>query len=239
VVATKEDMDKLGEIFNHPKLPTKNVVILGGGYIGFHVAEELDKRGVRVKLIEKSASRCQEISAKLKRVAVVQGEGTDRDLLVEEGVPSSDAFIAAAGDESLNILAGLVSKDLGVKENIVLVNRPEYIPLAQSVGIDIAISPLLLAGSRIARFILHSGAVSVALLANEKAQAIEYTAAPTAHITKVGGKGIKLPDGVIMGAIIRDDTVIIPPGDNTVQAGDHVIMVSLSSAIPSVEKLFK
>jgi len=238
IVATKEDMDNLGSIFNHPKLPTKNVVVLGGGYIGFRVAEELDKLGVRVKLIEKSASRCQEISAKLKRVAVVQGEGTDRDLLVEEGVPSSDAFIAAAGDEALNILAGLVSKNLGVTQNIVLVNKPLYIPLAQSVGIDVAISPLLLAGSRITRFILHSGAVSVALLENEQAQAIEFVANTTAHITKGGGKGAKLPEGAIMGAIIRGDTVIIPPGNNTVQPGDHVVVVSLSSAISSVDKLF-
>jgi len=239
VIAAKEDMDDLGGIFNHPKLPTKNVVILGGGYIGLRAAEELDKRGVRIKLIEKSMSRCQEISGKLKRVAVVQGEGTDRDLLTDEGVPSSDAFIAASGDEALNILAGLVAKNLGVARNVVLVNKPEYIPLAQSVGIDVAVSPLLLAGSRITRFILHSGAISTALLENEQAQAIEFIANSTAHITKGGEKGTKLPQGAIMGAIIRGDMVIIPPGDNVVQPGDHVVVVSLPSAISSVEKLFK
>jgi len=239
VLAAKEDMDELGGIFNHPKLPTKNLVILGGGNIGFRVAEELDKRGVRIKIIEKSMSRGQEISGKLKRVAVVQGEGTDRDLLKEEGVPSSDAFIAASGDEALNILAGLVAKNLGVARNVVLVNKPEYIPLAQSVGIDVAVSPLLLAGSRISRFILHGGAISTALLENEQAQAIEFIANSTAHITRGGKKGVKLPQGAIMGAIIRGDMVIIPPGDNVVQPGDHVVVVSLPSAISSVEKLFK
>jgi trk system potassium uptake protein len=239
VIAAKEDMDELGSVFNHPKLPTKTVVILGGGYIGFRVAEELDKRGVQIKLIEKSVSRCQEISGRLKRVAVVQGQGTDRDLLTDEGVPSSDAFIATSGDEALNILAGLVAKNLGVDRNVVLVDNPEYIPLAQSVGIDVAVSPILLAGSRISRFILHSGAISTALLENEQAQAIEFIANSTAHITKGGGKGVKLPQGAIMGAIIRGDMVIIPPGDNAVQPGDHVVVVSLPSVISSVEKLFK
>jgi len=239
VIAAKEDMDELGGIFNHPKLPTKNVVILGGGNIGFRAAEELDKLGVSVKIIEKSMSRCQEISGKLKRVAVVQGEGTDRDLLTDEGVPSSDALIAASGDEALNILAGLVARNLGVARSVVLVNKPEYIPLAQSVGIDVAVSPLLLAGNRITRFILPGGAISATILENKQAQAIEFIANAAAQITKGGEKGVKLPEGAIMGAIIRGDMVIIPPGDNAVQPGDHVVVVSLPSAISSIEKLFK
>lgn len=239
VLTAKKDMDELGAIFNQPKLPTKTVVILGGGHIGFHVAEELEKRGMQVKILEKSATRCQELTARLKRTVVVQDEGTDRDSLIEEGIPSSDAFIAATGDESLNILAGLVAKNLGVSRGVVLVDKPEYIPLAEAVGVDVAVSPLLLCGSRITRFILHGGAVSVALLGNEQAQAIEFIASPTARITKQRGKDVKLPKGAIMGAITHGDTVMIPPGDSIVEPGDHVVIVSLLSAIPSVEKLFK
>lgn len=239
LLAAKKDMDGLGAIFGQPKLATKNVMVFGGGNIGFHVAEELEKRGVQVKLIEKSASRCQEISAKLKRTVVVQGGCPDRDLLIDEGVASSDAFIAATGDEALNILAGLVAKNLGVSRSIVLVDKPEYIPLAEAVGVDVAVSPLLLCGSKIARFILHGGVVSVALLGNEQAQAIEFIASPTARITEQKGKDIELPKEAIMGAITHGDAVIIPPGDNVVEPGDHVVIVSLLSSIPSVVKLFK
>ena len=239
LLAARKDMDELGAIFGQPKPATKSVMIFGGGNIGLHVAEELEKRGVQVKLIEKSASRCQEISAKLKRTVVVQGGGPDRDLLIDEGVASSDAFIAATGDEALNILAGLVAKNLGVSRSIVLVDKPEYIPLAEAVGVDVAVSPLILCGSKIARFILHGGAVSVALLGNEQAQAIEFVASPTARITGQKGKDIKLPKEAILGAIIHGDGVIIPPGDNVVEPGDHVVIVSLLSSIPSVEKLFK
>lgn len=238
VMATKGNWDKTGDFFNHQKQETKNVVILGGGNIGSRVAEELHGH-VQVKLIEKTKSRCEEIKAKLKGVEVVQGEGTDRNLLIEEGVPSSDAFVAAAGDDALNILAGLVvKKELGVPHAVVLVNNPEYIQLAQSVGIDFAVSPLSLAGNRITRYI-HAGAVSVASLGEEKTQAIEFVVSKTAHIIKGGGKPVKLPEGAIMGAIIRGDTAIIPADVNTVQAGDHVVIVSSSSAIPPVEKLFK
>lgn len=239
LLAARKDMDELGADFGQPKLATKNVMVFGGGNVGFHVAEELEKRGVQVKLIEKSASRCQEISTKLKRTVVVQGGDPDRDLLIDEGVASSDAFVAATGDESLNILAGLVAKNLGVSRSIVLVDKPEYIPLAEAVGVDVAVSPLLLCGSKVARFILHGGAIAVALLGNEQAQAIEFIASPTARITEQKGKDIKLPKGAIMGAIARSHVVIIPPGDNAVEPGDHVVIVSLMSSIPSVEKLFK
>jgi len=239
LLAARKDMDELGADFGQPKLATKTVMVFGGGNVGFHVAEELEKRGVQVKLIEKSASRCQEISTKLKRTVVVQGGDPDRALLTDEGVASSDAFVAATGDESLNILAGLVAKNLGVSRSIVLVDKPEYIALAEAVGVDVAVSPLLLCGSKVARFVLRGGAIAVSLLVNEQAQAIEFIVSPTAPITEQKAKDIKLPKGAIMGAIIRSDAVIIPPGDNVVEPGDHVVIVSLLSSIPSVEKLFK
>ncbi|MEA3253835.1 MAG: TrkA C-terminal domain-containing protein, partial [Chloroflexota bacterium] len=254
VLAAKRDMDEIGAIFNQPKLPTKDVVVFGGGNIGFHVAEDLEKRGVQVKLIEKNAARAQEISTKLKRTTVVQGGRPDRDLLVEEGVTSADALVAATGDEALNILAALMAKEQVAKEqkteeqkankravfySIVLVDKPEYIPLAEAVGVDVAVSPLLLCGSKIARFILHGGAVVTTLLGNEQAQASEFIVSATARIVKQKSKDVELPKGAIMGAITHGDTVIIPPGDNTVEPGDHVIIVSLLPSIPSVEKLFK
>lgn len=239
LIAASEDMDEVGATFDQPKVPARTVVIFGAGDIGFHVAEEMEKRGVQVKLIEKSASRSQEISARLKRAVVVQGGGPDRDLLSEEGVASSDAFIAATGDESLNILAGLVAGKLGVSRNIVLVDNPEYISLAEAVGVDVAVSPLLLCANKIARFVLRGGAVSVALLANEEAQAIEFIAGPSARITGKKGEDLELPQGAKIGAIIHGDVVEIPPGDSVVEAGDRVVIVSLLSSIPAVEKLFK
>lgn len=238
VLASREDMDRIGRLFNQRGLPTKNVVIFGGGTVGVRIAQELERRGMQLKLIEKSAERCQELSTELKRTVVVQGGRPDRDLLADEGVASADAFIASTGDEALNIVAGLVAKNLGVARIIVVVDRPEYVGLAETVGLDVAISPVLLAGSKIAHFILHGGAVSVAVLGNEQAEAIEYVVATEAAVTK-SGDGVRVPKGAIMGAIVRGDEVVLPSASTPVQAGDRVIMVSVPSSVPDVEKLFK
>jgi trk system potassium uptake protein TrkA len=239
VFASRKDMDRIGAVFNQPGMPTRNVVVFGGGTVGFHVARELERRGMEIKLIEKSASRSQEVSTQLKRTVVVQGGRPDRDLLADEGVASADAFIASTGDEALNIVAGLVAKRLGVARVIVLVDRPEYIALAETVGLDVAISPVLLAGSKITHFILHGGAVSVALLGNEQAEAIEYVVSSEAAVTKTGDDGVRVPKGAIIGAIVRGDEVILPPGNTSVHARDRVIIVSLLASIPDVEELFK
>ena len=239
ILASKEAMDEVAVMFGLPQRPAKNVVILGGGLIGFRVAEELEKRQVLVKLIESNLNRCQEIATRLEHTVVVHGEGTDRDFLIEERIPSADAFVAASESDEINILCGLLAKNLGVSRSLVLVNKPEYISLAESVGIDTAISPLLLTSRKIARFALHGGVVSTALLGGKQVQAIEFVASPTAHIVERKVKEAGLPKEAIAGAITHNDTVIIPPNDSVVRPGDHLIIISPLSAIPAIEKLFK
>lgn len=237
VLASSDDMDAVGAAFDQPGAPTKTVVIFGGGNVGLQVAQQLEKRGMQLKLIEKSAERCQELSNQLKQTTVVQAGRPDRELLADEGVASADAFIASTGDEALNIVAGVVAKNLGVERIIVLVDRPGYMGLAQSVGLDVAISPVLQAGNKVSRYVLRGGAVGVALLGDEQAEGIEYVVSSGAGITKEGGA--RVPQGAIMGAIVRGNEVILPPGDTRVEPGDRVIMVSELSSVPKVEKLFR
>jgi len=239
LIAARKDMDELGAIFEAPLRSPRTVVIFGGGTIGFNVAESLEKRGVRVKLMEKNAARCQEISSKLKRAVVVQGGRPDRELLVDEGVAHADAFVGATGDESLNILAGLVARDVGVSRNIVVVDEPDYIQLAEAVGVDVAMSPLLLCGSRIAHYVLHGGAESVALLGNEDAQAIEFLVAPNARISMHSISELEWPKQAVLGAIVRGDAVLLPTSTTVVEPGDTVIVAALLDEVAGVERLFK
>jgi len=239
LVAARKDMDQLGAIFEVPRRSPRTVVIFGGGTIGFNVAEALEKRGVQVKLIEKNPARAQELGSKLKRSVVIQGGRPDRDLLADEGVGHSDAFVAATGDESLNILAGLVARDVGVSRNIVIVDEPEYIPLAEAVGVDVAMSPLLLCGSRIAHYILHGGAVSVALLGKEDAQVIEFVVGSNARISKHTVGETEWPKRAVIGAIVRGDSVMTPTDATMIEPGDTVIVAALLDEIPNVERLFK
>ncbi|MDD5509336.1 MAG: Trk system potassium transporter TrkA [Dehalococcoidales bacterium] len=238
LIAAAEFMDELGEMFVQPKRPASSVVILGGGRVGCLVAEGLRERRVPVKIIEKNEDRSQEIAGRLEGTAVVQGDGTDRDFLIEQGVPLADAFVASTESDEVNILSGLLAKSLGISRNLVLVNNPWNIPLAEAVGVDVAASPPLLTARRIARFALHGGAISVAMLGGEQVQAIEFVTGPTAPIAQRSIKEAGLPKGAICGAVVRNNTVIIPPDDSTVQPGDHLIVISPLALIPAVEKLF-
>jgi trk system potassium uptake protein TrkA len=238
VIAPREYIDEIGRMFSEPKHPAKSVVIVGGGRVGILVAEGLKEHGISAKIIEKSQSRCQEIAAKLEGVAVVQGDGTDRDFLIDQGVPTADAFVALTESDELNILSGLLAKNLGVSRNLTLVNKPGNISLAEAVGIDVAASSPLLTARKIAHFVLHGGAISVALLGGEHIKAIEFV---TSSMAPVAGRRIAeagLPKEAIAGAIIRDNTVIIPPNDRVVHASDHIIIISPLTLTPAVERLF-
>jgi trk system potassium uptake protein TrkA len=238
VVAPREFMDEIGEMFAEPQRPAKSVVIMGGGRVGVLVAEGLRERGISVKIIEKNINRCQEIAARLEGIAVVQGDGTDRDFLAEQGVPLADAFVASTESDELNILSGLLAKSLGISRNLILVNNPENISLARAVGVDVAASPPLLTARKIAHFVLHGGAISVALIGGEQVQAIEFVVNPTASIVRHKMAEAGLPNGAIAGAIIRNSTIFIPPKDNIVHPGDHVIIISPLTLTPAVERLF-
>ncbi len=238
VVAPREFIDEIGRMFAEPQRPAKSVVVVGGGRVGIMVAEGLREYGISVKIIEKSQSRCQEIAARLEGITVVQGDGTDRDFLTEQGVPMADAFVASTESDELNILSGLLAKNLGVSRNLTLVNKPGNISLAEAVGVDVAASPPLLTARKIAHFVLHGGAISVALLGGEQVQAIEFVTSPTAPVAGRNIAEAGLPKEAIAGAIIHDNTVTIPPNDRVVHAGDHVIIISPLTLTPAVERLF-
>jgi trk system potassium uptake protein TrkA len=239
LIAPREYMDELGKLFSQPKRPAKRVVIVGGGRIGFLTAEGLQRRGVTVKVIENDVTLCQEIAAKLEKTEVLQGDGTDRTFLIEQGVPSADAFVATTESDELNILCGVLAKNLGVPRCLVIINKPGYIPLAEAIGVDVAALPTILTADKITRFVLHGGAISSALLEGQQLQAIEFVTSPTAHIANKKITEAGLPKEAVVGAIVRNESVIIPPGDSVVKPGEHVIIVSPLSVIQSVEKVFQ
>jgi trk system potassium uptake protein TrkA len=239
LIAPADYMDELGKLFSHPQYPARKVVVFGGDRIGFLTAEGLQRRGVDVKIIEKDMDLCEDIAARLENVAILQGDGTDRSFLIEQGVPLADAFVATTNSDEINILCALLAKKLGVPRSLVVITKPGYIPLAEAVGVDVAALPTLLAADKITHFILHGGAISSALLEGQQLQAIEFVTSPTAHITGKKMSEAGLPKEAIAGAIVRNDSVIIPPDDSLIKAGDHIIIVTPLLAIHAVEKLFK
>ena len=239
LVAHRDFMDELGQVFSQPRRPVKKVVVLGGGRVGTLVAEELHRRGTVVKVIEEDVKRSQEIAARLEGPVVIQGDSTDRNFLIEQGEPSADAFVADTENDELDILCCLLAKSLGVPRSITVVNNPSYIPLAAAAGIDVAGSPTLLTARKIAHFVLRGGAIQAALLEGKELEAVEFVVSPTAHIVKQKISEAGLPKEAVAGAIIHNGRVIIPPGNRVVAPGDHVVIISPHSAIHAVESLFK
>jgi len=239
LVAHRDSMDEFYEMFAPPQHPVRNVVVFGAGRVGFLVAEGLEKHGLTIKVIDESASRCEEIAARLERATVLHGDATDPDFLIEQGIPSADAFVATTESDELNILCSLLAKNLGVSRTIITANKPGYVSLAEAIGVDVAVSSLLQVASRVTHFVLHGGAISAPFIGGKDVQAIEFVTGATANIAQRSIAEAGLPRGVIAGAIVSDDTVIIPPDDSVIHPGDHVIIVSSLSATPAVERLFK
>lgn len=239
LVAKQQDMNELGQVFSRPKRAVKNVVVLGGDRVGVLTAEGLKRRGVAVKVIERDEQLAQEIAVKLEGVTVLNGNGTDRDFLIEQGVPAADAFISASNNDEYNILSAILAKHLGVARNLTIINRPSYMQLAEAAGVDVAGSPTILTARKIAHFVLSGGAISVALVEGTQLEAIEFLVNSRAEIAGKKFSEVDLPEGVVPSAIIHNGRAIIPPGERSIDPGDRVIIITPLPNIHDVEKLFK
>ena len=239
LLSSQESMNELTSVFTQPQPPVRNVVVFGGRRVGHLVSDGLEKQGISVMVIEDDYNRSQEIAGELKKATVIYGDATDRNFLIEQGVPSADAFVSTTENDELNILCALLAKNLGVPRTLVSLNKPGYIALAEAIGVDMAVSPLLLTANKIAHFVLHGGAISAVFVGGQEIQAIEFAVNSTASIAQRSIPEAGLPKDVICAAIIRDDKLIIPPDDSIIYPGDHVIVVSPLSATSSIEKLFK
>ena len=232
--AVMSEMRRLDETY-------KRIVIAGGGQIGERLAEAIESR-YQVKIIEMNPARCRHLSDTLDSTVVLQGSASDRDLLMEENIADADIFLALTNDDEANIMSSLLAKRLGAKKVMTIINNPAYVDLIQGGDIDIAISPQLATIGTLLAHVRRGDIVSVHSLRRGAAEAIEAIAHGDAKSSKVIGKAIEnigLPPGTTIGAIIRDEEVIIAHDDTVIETGDHVILFLVDKKhIRDVEKLF-
>lgn len=232
--------DELNNIFSFLDVPDKaasNVIIVGAGITGTTLASALDDSKFHVKIIERDTQRCTNLSEKLKRVIVINGDGTDKNLLLEENISETDFLVALTSDEESNILISLLAKELGVNKIITRINKLSYIPLVSAVGIDTVVSSRLSAVSAILQYVRRGKIISVAPLKGEHAEAIEVEALETSDIVNTPLSKIKLPKGALIGSIIHGDEIIIPRGDSVIKEKDRLIIFADHMSIPKLEKL--
>ncbi|MFT5757929.1 MAG: trk system potassium uptake protein TrkA [Alteromonadaceae bacterium] len=222
--------------------PYKRIMIAGGGNIGAGLAKILEKNH-EVKLIEHSAKRAEHLAEELNDTLVFTGDSSDQELLIEEHIDHFDVFIAVTNDDEANIMSSLLAKRLGVRKAMVLIQRSAYIDLVHGSNIDIAVSPQHATISALLTHVRKGNIDNVYSLRGGAAEAIEIAAQGDEKSSKVVGRTIqeiKLPPGVSIGAIVRDEEVIIAHSNTKILSNDHVIIFLVNKRfISDVESLFQ
>ncbi|MCK4738934.1 MAG: Trk system potassium transporter TrkA [Deltaproteobacteria bacterium] len=232
---------ELPRLFGVGGSKSHKTIIIGGGEIGGYLAEKMEsKKGHHVKVIERDNERCKYLAEILDKTIVISGDGTDQELLNEENVSEADTFIAVTDDEEANILTSLLAKRLGAERCISLIDKPEYLSMVSTVGIDVAVSPRLASVSDIMQFVRRGNILSVKTLMEDRVEAIETIAMETSDIVGVPLSDIKFPKGAIIGAITSgedSEKMVLPSGDTVIEPGDKVIIFALRKTIKKVEQM--
>lgn len=242
IIGAPKQIRSFLKCIGHIDKPVKRVMIAGGGNIGMRLAKALENN-YQVKLIEYNPDQARKASEELKRTIVLQGDAADGNLLVEENIDEIDVFCALTNADEANIISSMLAKRLGAHKVMSLINRAAYVDLVQSDIIDIAISPQQATIGSLLAHIRRGDVVVVHSLRRGAAEAIEAIAHGDQSSSKVVGKAIEhiaLPPDTSIGAIVRNDEVLIAHHDTVIQAEDHVILlVADKKYVPKVEQLFQ
>ncbi|MDQ5814502.1 MAG: Trk system potassium transporter TrkA, partial [Actinomycetota bacterium] len=217
--------------------PVKDVTIYGGGRIGLRLALALEGVGMSVRVIERDEVRARYVASQLRKGFVLHDEGISRDFLLQERVDKTDAFVAVTGDDRANLLAAMYARQLGARMTIAGISRGEFAPLADALGVDLTISPRMLAAEAILRFVRKGEVIDVTLL-ESGAEMIELRVPERCPVAGRPLSEVGFPDGAIVGALLRNGGVVIPTGNEVLRPGDDAVVFSVEDAIEEVERLF-
>ena len=234
----KKGENQIFELTGQVHLDIKNIMILGGSKIGHKTAKDSCAKGFNVKLIENNKEKAFEIADDIPNCLVINGDGRDVDILLEESLENMEAFIAVTGNSETNIISCLVAKSNGVKKTIALVENMDYFQLSQSIGIDTLINKKLLAANDIFRHVRKGQVVDMTMLNNLNAELLEFIVSSRSKVCNKKIRKIDFPTTAIIGGIIREGKGYIALGDFEIKAGDRVVVCSLTESIGKVEKLF-
>ncbi len=238
VISKPQGHETILKLAGKENIKFDNIMILGGGKIGRRVASLLSDK-MSVKLIDSDPDKAFELADKLPNTLVIKGDGRDIDLLAQEGIIDVDAYVAVTEDAETNLISCLMAKHLGVKKAIALVDKVDYIPLTQTIGLDALINKKLITANNIVRFIKKGELLSYSTLEGIDAVLLEYTAQPGSNITEKNLAELDLPKGSIIGGYVRNDEGFIGIGDTKIIAGDKVVVFSLPDAVKKLEKFFE
>ena len=240
-IGKRESIEKLVKKYklNSGSINIKNVMILGGGKIGYYLANKLSEFNIKSTVVEQNNERCVYLMNNLKKGLVIHGDGTDLNLLEEENLSEMDAFIAVTGFDEQNILMSLLAKQSGIKKVITKISRPNYTNLIEKLDLDIALNPVNITVSDILRYIRGGKVVSVSLLLGDQAEVTEVIVDEDLPIVGKAISDLGLSKGIIIGALVHNGDVIIPNGNTIINKYDRLIIYSLVENVQGLDMFFK
>ena len=227
------------------KRPVRKAMIMGGSRMAVYLANILEADGISTTIVERDYNHCQELIDQLPMVSIINGDATKSDVLLEEGVSSSDAFIALTGDDGDNIITSMYVSRLGVNKVITKINRTVFAGILENSELDTVVSPNDVVAQQVARFIRAMGASqgesmeTLYRLADGKVEALEFIAAEAASYLETPLKQLKMRRGIILGAIIRGRKSIVPNGETVISPQDHMIVIAPCGAVRNISDIFE
>ena len=224
----------------------KNVIIVGGGKIAYYLSKQLPTQGIKVKIIEKDKNRCQVLAEKLPYVTIIHGDGSDDELLNEEGIENTDAVLALTGLDEENIVLSLSVKSLYHKKTIAKVTRMNYAGLSDVLKVDSIVAPKKIVASQIIRYVRakmnkdnDSSVKTLYKIVDGEVEAIEFKVTEQFKYLHKTLNEMKIKEHVLVAAIIRENEVIVPKGNTTMELNDYVIIVSRGEIMKSLNDILR
>lgn len=221
----------------------KNVMIMGGGRIAYYLAQYLDEVDIKVKLIELNRERCVELTELLPRALVICGDGTDEELLHNENLEDMGAFVSVTGRDEDNLISALLAKRRGVKKVVAKINRLNYLEVIKDIGLDNVVSPKLVTANFILSFVrglknaVGNPVNALYRIIQGRAEVLEFTADKSTAFLNIPLKNLKLIKGILIAALSRGNDIIIPHGNDRIEAGDSVILITKDKKISDLNDI--
>ncbi len=241
IVGKIEQIPKVEKLFDQSRRRfTKKVFMIGGTEIGRNLSTMLARDGIEVILFEKDRTRCIELSQTLpKSVVIINGDGTDIELLEEERADHADVIVAVSPEDEVNIMTGLLAKEIGAPRIVAVVHKPDYAKVCERLGFDATLSPRREVAKHVLKWVRMGEVIEVSPVLDGKGEFLEFLVSNEAKILGDPIFKIGFPKGANICAIVSGDRAYVPRGDDTIKVGDRVIVFTTPQLRKDVEKFFK
>lgn len=241
VICQRDHTRRTLGLFGHEEQEAGRIVIAGAGNIGYYVARAIEQMQpkTKIKLIETDRARAVAVSDQLRGAIVLNGSALDQGILMQADIQDADLMVTLTNSDQTNILSAAMAKRLGCRSSMALLNSASFQELTTSIGIDAYINPRAVTISRVLQHVRKGRIRSVYAVQKGAAEVIEAEALETSPLVGTALRDIPLPEGIRIGAIYRDQTVLRPDGNTKIKAKDRVVLLAAADAVRHVEQLFR